>query len=67
MEYGGMKCIVKIKMEDEALNYKRSYVFGPYGCKDEDYIHIPMSFLQKGIDMVEYDFIKEVTIKIKSN
>lgn len=61
----GIECDVTIRLHDNDMVYEEQYIFGPVGDKEEDLVSIPVAFLNKGLDMFDYDQVKEITLKIR--
>lgn len=61
----GIECDVEIKLQEEGMVYEEHYIFGPVGNKEDDLVSIPIAFLNKGLDMFDYDNVKEITLKIR--
>lgn len=61
----GIECDVTIRLHDNNMVYEEQYIFGPVGDKEEDLVSIPVAFLNKGLDMFDYDQVKEITLKIR--
>jgi len=63
----GIECDVTIKLHEEEMVYEEKYIFGPVGDKENDLVSIPIAFLNKGLDMFDYDQVKEINITIRKD